>query len=1492
MCAAATISCAFCTTPASAQVVGSVYMDDSPSAQDGLIRAVELAQVGNLDEASKVLQRLLDESAELLLLESPADADLFVTVRRRVHAELIANPRLLERYRALENPAARALLDTDQISRAERTRLLTSAGLDAALRLAQQFVDGARFHAAARLLADLDAHPDLQGERLTGAVTLLDSCVSFLNAQPPTEKGPSLEAWTRLRASWRERAELPDAPAPRAEAPAIEPERSPLEPQPPANLGEVLKRPLASEYTGASIDGVQYLAEKLVQAQRGISPRAAVLHAIPAVSGDTLYINDSETITAWDRYTLSKRWRVRIEPPTTITNIASNGGLGVEDCNWVSVRGRRLATISGLAQLTRNQLERSISVLDTRDGRVLWTTTFSQLGPDVLRESFPRGPAIIDQGVVVVSAARNSIEKRLQGALLLGLDLEKGDLLWYRNLGSLGVVPWNMSAFPADLTRVHEGVAYRADRIGVITAIDTVTGRVLWSRRLAPDPLAGSGISRGGGSGRIVPWEGNTPVVHQGRVIVLSPDKRIVTSIEASSGRVLERVPAQVLNNPDYLLLAPASGGEGKTARGPSLIAVAPSQIGMIDLTETGTIAGTTYRLLAAVLAPGIRGRVSIAGDELVVPTLEGVSLVPIKPGPSPTMPPEQRQVALNRSGHMLALGGQLIAVDDQQAHSYLLWETADELLESRMKADPTNPVPAVTHAELAYQAGKQDRLVPAVDRAVRTLERDPLSASTAAARRRLFVSLSDMIEPPPDAPIVSRLGDAIRSDLTARLEQLAATPAEQVRATFAAASLSEAAGRVPEAVERYQTVLLTPALARETYSRAGSTLPADAEATRRLRRLVREHGPNVYAAFEAEAVAKLEQARAAGNDADLESLARAYPVSSAAPRAWLEIARRNRAVGREAPALAALDEAMNAAQSSLTSSDALLSEVGAEVVARAAESDRPRAALRMIEAVERSLAGRPLTDPRTGAVVDVPTLRAALNTRLHNSERKPIVGPLSGPVSVLTGWGVVSPICGEAPGAPTDRVVLASATGEIGLWRTAHKPGAAPLLEKVWSDPDAEAFLRIDARSVLLARSTARPGSPPNAPRNDLAFIRRDIESGNVTWEIPAFRPLFSERSRRAAPGNDERIDTPLRTQVPASEVVILVDDRTMVLIDRVGRAAAFDYDNGRLLWAAELAVDRLYDASLSDGVLAVTGVPARTNDDAPPRPDVVPAAKTIEERRNIAAIDPREQPEPENATPQGVVCVVQVLGARTGISQGILSEPTDTRWVRITPEGWVIYAHADGITCLDPYRLETRWRNDAPPARDSINAWPAPGRMITRDADGRFRLLNTDTGELSPNPLDTLGKADQSFLDAAAATIPAPPTAPGFKAPEPFDRTAILSSRGIVMHDAIGKVVGADALGADTAVRLPVLAAGAALLVELGPIEVPMGGGMGGGMGGESAPSVFAVHLVSTLGGKLIGQARFELPRSPTDAAIIDHTIIISSGSASVLIGAPANP
>ncbi|MFN7021190.1 MAG: hypothetical protein ACK4WH_07680, partial [Phycisphaerales bacterium] len=61
-----------------------VYVDDSPAAADTLARVKDHLSSGNLDEAVRVLQVLLDDHADRMFGPTD-DGDVFISVRARVH---------------------------------------------------------------------------------------------------------------------------------------------------------------------------------------------------------------------------------------------------------------------------------------------------------------------------------------------------------------------------------------------------------------------------------------------------------------------------------------------------------------------------------------------------------------------------------------------------------------------------------------------------------------------------------------------------------------------------------------------------------------------------------------------------------------------------------------------------------------------------------------------------------------------------------------------------------------------------------------------------------------------------------------------------------------------------------------------------------------------------------------------------------------------------------------------------------------------------------------------------------------------------------------------------------------------------------------------------------------------------------------------------------------------------------------------------------------
>ena len=432
-----------------------------------------------------------------------------------------------------------------------------------------------------------------------------------------------------------------------------------------------------------------------------------------------------------------------------------------------------------------------------------------------------------------------------------------------------------------------------------VGAFEVATGRPVWIRRSPVDALASRDFAAS--------WRLGAPVQDGPWVYVLAPDQRSIMQIDRSAGRVVARRSTERLltTPPEYLVLA---------AR--RLVAVGVDQVASIPLDDFEHGAAATGPRLPP---PGIHGRVGVAGDRLVLPVPAGVLLV------RPEAPAEPAKLLrLDEPGAVLALDSQLIVADDTRLHSYLMWEVAEDLLSSRMRADPADPA-AVTFTELAYRAERPDRIAEAVDAA--RAHRDQPQTDTANRARGGFRALRDMatnsLEPrsaqSADASRAARTGPriadaALVAALVDRMEQCAATPDDRVAHLLATGRVRERAARHAEAAAAYQRVLDDPRLAVATWRGAQVAVRGDIEATRRIEQLIESVGPSVYAEQDARAAVELGALSAQPGVRPLHDLAARYPLAATTPAAHLLMAREFERLGQDAARLQALESGYKAA--------------------------------------------------------------------------------------------------------------------------------------------------------------------------------------------------------------------------------------------------------------------------------------------------------------------------------------------------------------------------------------------------------------------------------------------------------------------------------------------------------------------------------------------------------------------------------------------------
>ena len=360
VCAAALALSLACGTALAQQ--SPVYPDDSVQARESLVRVDELQAAGNLAEAARVLQALLDTEGDKVL-ESGTDPDLFVSVRERVHRLLLEKPALLARYRTSEGPRAQKLLDENKHDLVEATRLLTEAGLEATLRVAQLHLEAGRFEAARLTLEQLEKHPDRRG--ISEAAKLAQRIARFVPR-------PEVAAWA---SRWSAEAGIPATNAPSIEIPAElrttavapqtgsagGPDWSSLPPKPLIS-STVLQKTARDEESDED--------EAFEFAQQSIA-RPWIL---PAVAGDVVIVNNASRIDGLDRFTLAPLWSIRARDVLRQNSGRNSPPLSrLEDAAWVHVAGPIGLAATGFATESGREGDRRLHAFDVRSGRVLWS---------------------------------------------------------------------------------------------------------------------------------------------------------------------------------------------------------------------------------------------------------------------------------------------------------------------------------------------------------------------------------------------------------------------------------------------------------------------------------------------------------------------------------------------------------------------------------------------------------------------------------------------------------------------------------------------------------------------------------------------------------------------------------------------------------------------------------------------------------------------------------------------------------------------------------------------------------------------------------------------------------------------------------------------------------------------------------------------------------------------------------------------------------------
>jgi outer membrane protein assembly factor BamB len=1268
-------------------VENPIYIADSPTASDALARLPELLAQHNLDEAARLSDEIITSFGDRLI--ESKDPGISVHVRSRLQSFILEHPDLLAVYRRRVTPRAAAWLVAGDWQRVMRDCWLTEPGFFASLSQAQTLIESAHFNAGLRALIELEHHPDADADAHARRASALAALVaSYLDTD---------QAWT-LAYRWSARAG--ESPIDRIKqhtsinTNTLRPTGSLIwdidDPIDSVELDGIVSRPLQSVELSpkSNLDPVQTQNQSRLS---GASWNPSTWIS-PVAVGSMLYTNDGITLSCFDRFTLRPIWRLQTAEDSTDLPLTPDArarlGRVIEDITGITVVGDDLYVPAGIPRNGIRTGNADLLKVDAKTGRIKWAVDISTLD-ESLDDASIRGQVLFNEGIVIVGARTNNRRQRLISLSIVGLDSATGELLWIRQIGSAGSLPFQQVGQLAHSPILHDGVVYWTDHIGLAFAIETATGRVLWARPM-PTPDLYARLSR-------PPFATNTPALTKDGLFLLTTDGTEIFQLDPETGKTLAQKPAEPIAESFYLL-----------AINDTIACVSNAQITYFSSSRFATAATTRSPTLGG--ADAIRGRVVLAGDSLLAPVETGVEIL------DPLEPALSTHIDLDRAGNILALDGQLLVIDEMDVSSFLSWETASILLEDRIAQDPSA---AITLAELAFRAGKGDQTVPAIGRAMGVIAGLSLDDRQRLGDQ-LFAVILDMLRqsinppvgstPPGDAQNSSPkvLGANDQSTLLNQLDKLAHTHDQVVAQRMALGAFNERRSNPSQAIGAYQYILDQPALSASMWRGSGIAVRGGLEASKRIRAILDTNGYTPYRKFSQLAQTeraflaqtRLDESVTVANAEMLEELARRYPWASITPAIWLDVAVRWQDQHQRGAAINAAVEGIDAAET--------LNGLGVGIDQETINTLAEVAITEMI-ATNRTQDAQLLAASLTQRFKDL-TLRLdgqlitrdQIAQRARTSSKLPVLGDSfldnTDPI-LLTG----SPI---KPGNRLDQggvVLYAPQLGRIeyvragrgafeSIWSRSAKISEPPVIP--WQD---------QSRTVVLWAQ-----NPSSTNPSKLEAI--ETTTGRVIWSIDDVDTALTKSSTRLADAiarNDGLFTNPLLGPTPNKQLVVVTDGHTLVITDRIGRAMGIDLFTGKVLWNADLPANRIHDLNLAGGVLGICG---------------------------LMVVDPGAQQRDGSTT-----SIVASIDPRTGQTIQIIDRfGLMPRWIRVGHDGDLFVATAQRIVGINTKEGSINWIVNDEGLIDSLSGWIFGDQLLVLDMSANLWAISLAEGTRSPMPLE----------------------------------------------------------------------------------------------------------------------------------------------------------
>jgi outer membrane protein assembly factor BamB len=1128
-----------------AQAAVQVYVEDSPAAAELVAAAQDRRSKGELEEASRLLQTVLDVHGSKLL---DSGSGRFTEARRLAQRVLTEHGELLAMYRQLHEPLAQRELETAGAERGALERLLrrmglTDAGFTAGLRLAGLYLETGEAGEASIVLEELAEHPSLAQRRqewlkLSGFAAVVgdDEAEQMRIRQEMTAAG------------WAEGAEQIAALDEAMRYEAAKGSFNGLDALPAAAAPESVKTPVWTRSLGGAeqflID--TYRAER--QQVDSLAEDGRYLNVVPLLSGGTMFLNDGQTVYAIEPSSGLELWRQTVSERSEDNNQfiqAYNRWLpNGADLSLLATGGDRVVAVCGFSAMItvypyyRQEPDSTLACLDRQTGQIAWKRSPKEVD-ETLADGFWYGRPFISQGRVYCMI-RLRQRTQFTDAWIVALDVQTGQTVWRRHLASTAsdrqVTP-SLSHIAMD-----GGWLYIDTRLGTVARVAASDGSIDWLTLVPINDQVPSPST-------IRPWQATAPIVVGAGVVILDDWTSVIRVLDPATGSMQRTISASEWANPLHLY----KSGDDVLAIGPTVIRL------------DGTTLEPKWRQR---ISATVRGRSALTADRLYVPQQADVAVIDLADGKI------VEQLPIAPPVNLMALDGQLVAYQRSGLSSFSSWAVAARHLNQRIAARGDDPKPVMAMAWLAYRTGREAELLASLDRVAEMLKADRSDAESEDDGR-LFDQIMAMAA---DRSLASA---ELRQKLFDRAAAVAVNADQEVAYRLAMAGVNQELARYAEAVEQYQAILSEPVYRRRLFNHESGSRQAALEAQRRLADLLKEHGRSLYDPYDAFAKRRLEELGQEAATEPLIELADAYPLSSVTVEALSLAAERLSEQQRVREAVAALRRAAQ-----LTSDEVLLAKLygrQAELLDGAGQPERARRVLRSLAAQHPQV--RPVRD---GVAVETGEWIGDLSRKMASRGAGNRLGlPLTGEPKSLDGF-LLMPQFGSEVGA--DSVVLWSAE-KLELRRGAE-------LERVWEVEakwDMVELLAADPSRVWLSIDEGR----------EIRLV--DAVTGQISWRddkilerLAAINPPV-QRPRNAAEAEFNQLIPAVRQNVVeemGDALMMAMSDVAIAVSDGRGRVMVLGADSGKVAWQGATSVRQVTAMVLEPEHLVIAGT---DEDDVP---------------------------------------------------------------------------------------------------------------------------------------------------------------------------------------------------------------------------------------------------------------------------------------------------